>query len=265
MARSAARSRKQKPLSESLHRQLSLYALAAAGAGALVQPSEAEVVYTPIYQKITTNENFPIDLNHDGVTDFTIVNRLHRSNMQLKVLPAFGAYAVLGRYIGWAEAMLPGSIVGVNRPSGRPSSGNNIMASMGSYDYSAGSWFNVSDRYLGLAFKIHGKLHYGWARLTTNWNGQLKIEATLTGFAYETEPDIPIIAGDTGGLGEDGADASPGSETFSVPQSANPAATLGGLALGSSSLSSRRAPERLVVMAETPSRSSTRSSPAPQR
>ena len=233
-----ARSRKQKPLSESLHRQLSLYALAAAGVSALAQPSEAEVVYTPIYQKISANEQFAIDLNHDGVTDFTIVNRLRRSNMQLKVLPAFGGYAVLGQYIGWADAMHPGSMVGVNRPSGRPSFGNNIMASVGSYEgYNEGSWFNVSDRYLGLAFKIHGKLHYGWARLTTNWNGQLRIEATLTGFAYETEPDIPIIAGDTGGLGEGGADASPGSEPFSVPQPANPAATLGALALGAESRS----------------------------
>jgi len=241
MARPAARSRKQKPLCESLHRRLSLYALAAAGAGALVQPSEAEVVYTPIDQKIFANEQFAIDLNHDGVTDFTIVNRLHRSNMQLKVLPAFGGYAVLGQYIGWAEAMFPGSTVGVNRPSGRPSFGNNIMASVGSYEgYNEGSWFNVSDRYLGLAFKIHGKLHYGWARLTTNWNGQLKIETTLTGFAYETEPDIPIIAGDTGGLGESGADASPSGEMLSAPKPSQPPATLGALALGVNGLSSLR-------------------------
>ncbi len=237
--------RKTAKLSKSLHRDLSLYALAAGAAGvsvlALAQPADAEVVYTPIYQKISANEQFPINLNHDGVTDFTIVNRLHRSNMQLKVLPAFGGYAVLGQYIGWAEAMLPGSMVGVNRPSGRPSFGNNIMASFGSYGgYSQGSWFNVSDRYLGLAFKIHGKLHYGWARLTTNWNGQLKIEATLTGFAYETEPDIPIIAGDTAGLGENGADASPTGEMLSAPKPSQPPATLGALALGASGLSSWR-------------------------
>jgi hypothetical protein len=241
MPRPTAHSRKQKPLSESLQRRLSLYVLAAAGAGALVQPAEAEVVYTPIYQRISTNEQFPIDLNHDGVTDFTIVNRLHRFNMQLKVLPAFGGYAVLGRYIGWAEAMHPGSLVGVNRPSGRPSSGNNIMASRGSYGGSSeGSWFNVSDRYLGLAFKIHGELHYGWARLTTNWNDRLKIEATLTGFAYETRPDTPIIAGDTGGLGKDGADASPTSEILSAPKPTQLPATLGALALGAYGLSSWR-------------------------
>ena len=133
--------------------------------------------------------------------------------------------------------MLPGSMVGVNRPSGRPSSGNNIMASMGSYDYSAGSWFNVLDRYLGLAFKIHGKLHYGWARLTTNWNGQLKIEATLTGFAYETRPDIRIIAGDTGGLRESDDDASPMGEMLSAPEPSQSPATPGALALGAYGLS----------------------------
>jgi hypothetical protein len=242
MPRPAARPRKATPLSESLHRQLSLYVLAAAGVSALTQPSEAEVVYTPINHKIATNETFAIDLNHDGLTDFTIENLLHHFNMQLKVSPTFGGYEVIGQFVSWAEALRPGSMIGVNRPSGRPDrSRSGIMASVGSYlGYSNGSWFNVSDRYLGLAFKIHGKLHYGWARLSTNWNHNLKIEATLTGFAYETEPDIPIIAGDTGGLGKNGADASPRSEKLSVPSSSQPPVTLGALALGGNGLSAWR-------------------------
>jgi hypothetical protein len=241
MPRPAARSRKATPLSESLHRQLSLYVLAAAGVSAFAQPSEAEVVYTPINHKIATNETFAIDLNHDGLTDFTIVNLLHHFNMQLTVAPAFGGYAVIGQFVTWAAALRPGSLIGVNRPSGHASFTNQVMASVGSSEgYSNGSWFNVSDRYLGLAFKIHGKLHYGWARLSTNWNHNLKIEATLTGFAYETEPDIPIIAGDTGGLGKNGADASPRSEKLSVPSSPQPPVTLGALALGASGLSAWR-------------------------
>ncbi len=238
MPRPAARPRKATPLSESLHRQLPLYVLAATGVSALAQPSEAEVVYTPINHKIAANETFAIDLNHDGLTDFTIVNRLHHFNMQLTVAPAFGNYAVIGQFLTWAEAMHPGSLVGVSRPSGHPSFTNQVMASVGSYSgYSNGSWFNVSDRYLGLAFKNHGKLHYGWARLSTKWNHNLRIEATLTGFAYETEPDIPIIAGNTGGLGENGADASPRGEMLSTPKPALSPATLGALSLGATGFS----------------------------
>jgi hypothetical protein len=113
------------------------------------------------------------------------------------------------------------------------------MASSGSYNGTRqGAWFNISNRYLGLGFTIHGKIHYGWARLSTEWNPHaFRIEATLTGFAYETEPDMPITAGDTGGVGEDGAEASPSIDRLPVPKSAQPPATLGALALGASGVS----------------------------
>ncbi len=63
-----------------------------------------------------------------------------------------------------------------------------------------GDWNNVKDRYLGLKFKIQGKgkIHYGWARLNVRDHGHY-ITATLTGYAYETIPNKPIIAGKTKG------------------------------------------------------------------
>jgi len=63
----------------------------------------------------------------------------------------------------------------------------------GSVFYS-GSWINVNKRYLGLRFKIQGKYHFGWARLNVQV-ANLSITATLTGYAYETVPNKPIIAG----------------------------------------------------------------------
>src|SRR5579864_3478767 len=62
-------------LSESLHKQLSAYALAASAAGvgmlALAQPAEARVIYTPAHHKITiVHHHYKLDLNHDRVTDF---------------------------------------------------------------------------------------------------------------------------------------------------------------------------------------------------
>jgi len=49
-----------------------------------------------------------------------------------------------------------------------------------------------------LRFKIHGKTHYGWARLSIPF-ADYKFTATLTGYAYETVPNKPIIAGKTKG------------------------------------------------------------------
>jgi hypothetical protein len=47
---------------------------------------------------------------------------------------------------------------------------------------------------------IEGKVHYGWARLSTpkDWDRNQRW-ATLTGYAYETIPNKPIITGKTKG------------------------------------------------------------------
>ena len=50
--------------------------------------------------------------------------------------------------------------------------------------------------YLGLKFQIKGKTHYGWARLNVEVS-KTTITATLTGYAYETIPNKPILAGKT--------------------------------------------------------------------
>lgn len=59
--------------------------------------------------------------------------------------------------------------------------------------YFKGSWENgqkgVTNRYLGLEFKVNGNVHYGWVRL----NFPFSKGATITGYAYETIPNKPII------------------------------------------------------------------------
>jgi hypothetical protein len=83
-----------------------------------------------------------------------------------------------------------------------------------------GQWVNVTDRYLGLRFFIHGKAHYGWARLSVKVTGLFKDRAVLTGYAYETIPNKAIITGNTKAADDD------------VENLAPPPATLGRLALG---------------------------------
>jgi hypothetical protein len=54
--------------------------------------------------------------------------------------------------------------------------------------------------YLGLKFTIKGKIHFGWARVKVDTGLQQRpFLATLTGYAYETIPNKPIIAGETKG------------------------------------------------------------------
>jgi hypothetical protein len=65
----------QPQLSDAILKHINAYALVAGAAGvsiaALVQPSAAEIVYTPANYNIPANTNhIYLDLNHDGVPDF---------------------------------------------------------------------------------------------------------------------------------------------------------------------------------------------------
>ena len=60
----------------------------------------------------------------------------------------------------------------------------------------------VRNRYLGLKFVIHGKVHYGWARLSVTLGHHRQygdVSGTLTGYAYQTIPNKAIITGKTKG------------------------------------------------------------------
>src|SRR5262249_51449181 len=60
----------------------------------------------------------------------------------------------------------------------------------------SGQWVDRNNHYLGLRFKIDGKTHYGWARMSVNVQG-FDITGTLTGYAYETVANKGILAGQT--------------------------------------------------------------------
>src|SRR5579859_1702107 len=65
-------------LSEALHQQLNLYAIAAGAAGvgmlALAQAAEAKIVYTPAHKVISPNTNFYLDLLNNDSHDFLLSN-----------------------------------------------------------------------------------------------------------------------------------------------------------------------------------------------
>jgi len=193
-------------VSESLHHRLNAYVLAASAAGvsvlALTMPAEAKIVYTATHKIITGPVNsYNLDLNHDGITDFILTESYSCDSGCAYDLGGFGARSNNGIAVGAryrARALRSGARIG---PKQHFLSGNRQLVSIfldGTYRRS-GYWINVSNRYLGLQFKIKGETHYGWARLSVEVQRPLTITATLTGYAYETIPNKPIIAGKTHG------------------------------------------------------------------
>ena len=242
------RSRKTANLSDSIHQHLNTYALAAtaAGVGMLAQSAEARVVYTPAYHLIGKNAHYRLDLNHDGITDFTFVNSYGcNQDYCVDVLNAnaAGGNGVVGNRgflsIPYAFVLRQGSGVGPKKPfSGQ------LMAS---YNVGTlGRWQNVNGGYLGLRFDINGTIHYGWARLNVHLTNGV-FEALLTGYAYETTPNKPIITGKT-------EEAEEGSVDEANPATLNEPtlqpASLGLLAMGSPGLSVWRREESVLAAPE---------------
>jgi hypothetical protein len=240
--------RKTANLSDSVHHQLNSYALAAGAAGvgmlALAQPCQAKIVYTTAHITVPTNTLLPLDLNHDGVNDlsFTIGAAADSSFLFAYNLRTNGVVGEAQNY-RFASALKPGAHIGAER---KFLAGPKPDLLWGDYASSGGGgtlgkWKNADDRYLGVKFSIKGKIHYGWVRLRVSLPS--RIDAVITGYAYETIPGKAIIAGRTKGL-SDGVEQS----DAAVPVVATPqSATLGLLALGSNGWSISRREKSAVA------------------
>jgi len=197
-------SRKTSNLSESVRQQLKMYALAASAAGvgtlALSQPSAAKIVYTKTHRVI--GEHYHLDLNHDGTADFKLTNDYYPPQYYVSAAQPGGSNGVAVNHSYRARALFAGAKVGpkLNFHGARMA----VSDPNGVSDW-YGPWVNVKNRYLGLSFKINGKTHYGWARLNVKLMPYHGFTATLTGYAYETIPNKPIIAGRTAGTGDSNA------------------------------------------------------------
>ncbi len=189
-----------------------ILAASAAGVGvlALAQPAEARIVYTPVHKVISLGHPYALDLNNDGANDFEIevASSTCLTSCHLRELIAFACQACEGNQIsitGHDNNYLPSAAAletGAKIP-GESSASDAALAQqlrLGSHYSYFGNWFNVKSRYLGLTFRIHGKKHYGWARLNVRTHKHpFTVTGTLTGYAYETVPNKAIIAGKTHG------------------------------------------------------------------
>ena len=228
-----------------IEKRLLSYAVAAAAAGvgtmACSLPAEARVVYTSTFVQIPAGVMVNLDLNGDGNADFqfshssyggTSSNPEFRS--KLKILPQNQSNAIWG-LASSASAHGSGVMVG---SKGQFQQGHELMAvalyrcsySICRYG-SSGPWREATRLYLGLQFTIQGQTHFGWARVSVAATGR-GVFAAVTGYAYETVPNMSIVTGQTKGAVKRKKGASkPGPASF--PSSTSEPATLGLLARGS--------------------------------
>jgi hypothetical protein len=97
---------------------------------------------------------------------------------------------------------------------------------------SLGAWGKnrrATGPYMGFKFLINGEIHYGWARVNVQANF-LHLSATLTGYAYETVANRPILTGFTHGSMDSSSD--PSQENQARETQALAPGSLGQLALG---------------------------------
>jgi hypothetical protein len=256
--------RRQAITTPRLEQLLTAYTLGVTAAGAAImalsQLSGAEVVYTPAHQLIAPNTVVNIDLNHDGVVDFAIKNIFTSTRSSFHKLDQLIAETVGSQnqirgavYFADASALLPGSPIS---SGGHFFAGEGTMAAvLHSLDmqYScSGPWAFVNSRYLGLKLIIKGEPHFGWARLNVQCSiGEDHIYGVLTGYAYETVPERPMLAGEEQDSAEDnGAAVQDATRSEVVPPEP---LSLGRLAQGVSGLAAWRDKRRT----QSPSSQST--------
>jgi hypothetical protein len=199
-------------------KQLKSYALAAAAAGvglvALSNTASAQVIYTPT--KITLIDGTtPIDLDNDGVTDFTLTDavklKTSYSNRMLTVTGATGNEVVKGMGKGAAAALLQNAPISsgqtflhVDKAAGRMASvGYKCISSGNCPSFAIGPFKSVKNEYLGFKFTINGATHFGWARLNVKYliskGGNSSIQVYLSGYAYQATANTEIGAGQVTG------------------------------------------------------------------
>ena len=224
--------------------------VSAVGLGILALPpvATAEVVYTPTNKSVNEQQRrLPIDLNNDGHADASLfVNGYCASGSGARnCYGSIFASGLNGNQAmtngGFASAARIGKIIGhqdkfANFPQmAKCHSDAGINGTSSHTD--KGPWLNVKAHYLGFKFKINGETHYGWARVTTQ-GFNCNPSAILTGYAYETVPNRPIVAGIKS---DDAAQMTPQGDENAAAQP-EIYAELGMLAVGARSLEIWRKP-----------------------
>jgi hypothetical protein len=204
-------SRVTERLNPILDARLIAYMAAGMGVVTMAQSADAKIVYTPANIAIGRNTHVSVDLNNDGLPDFTFSNfqtqnaPLGFKTFLLSVKPDWKANRVVyfhsskGRGRTCAADLPARQQVGP-QAAFQPGYSQVLLEESTGSAYSTVRycpWAGTQTRkgYVGVKFNIGGQTHYGWIRLTVAGFSS----ATITGYAYETVPNKSISTGATSG------------------------------------------------------------------
>jgi hypothetical protein len=217
-------------LAPRLTKHLLAYAAVAGAAAATASRAEAEIIATQVHTSI--HYDYYLDLNHDGINDFHIHSYYFSVDGSVTVKPLIQGNRIVADaqscYPLGAAALPLGAVIG----PGKPFNANANCMALDLGGFYIGPWVDVQDHYLGFAFVIDGKIHFGWARLSMKYFTCFGCIEWIEGYAYETIPGKAIIAGDTG----------------QSTQASGQPATLGALAAGAPALNLWRKQEEEVAI-----------------
>jgi len=198
-----------------LTKKLASYSVLATAVLAIDNTVDAQIVYTKVNDTICPNNSYNLDLNGDGITDFNIV--------------AYSGTARACITYGWNRSVRfspegSGGGLAVDRKTLEPIVFNSQQPIDHHYPLSSeirgtlinrddvygqgfggisqGGPFDTTDhnKFVGLWIKLNKSFYYGWARITIlnhpgnhNFNGYC---AVLTDYAFNTQPNTPILAGE---------------------------------------------------------------------
>ena len=184
-----------------------VFILAVALLGVL-SPAAAQIVYSPVNVSIPVGGSYYLDVNRDGVTDFTVRSQLLQDYCQfgdgyawnLSITPGAGDSVVVTTD-GYVAALPAGARIDSSRNFSPDAELLTGLAWGLCGTGISGPWLNLPNRYVGLQLRLRGAndIHYGWAKLSDagyiDHDGHLHASTFLQGFAYQTAPDVAIMAG----------------------------------------------------------------------
>jgi hypothetical protein len=209
--------RQPKKLSSTLERRVSGYALAAGAVGvgalAVAHPAEAKIVYTPTHHVLKKGDKVVIEFAGQSaftleVTPCSQIGSCYGNFLSQGMISGSGGSNNLVSFKSccttWGIPFVPDLKQGARIP---PKTGGSSFAAHGVLEQRMSNgqyrlnWLpGTKDRYEGFKFSLGGKYHYGWARMSIRGpHNPPGITVVLTGYAYETIPNKPIIAGKTKG------------------------------------------------------------------
>lgn len=187
--------------------------------------ANAQIVYTDVIPDVVRGCNYPspcgadflIDLNNDGINDFTFAPRAHSfscgncSPNPVNILGTRDSALVISTAQSWIVDTVGGfdlnksmdsSLAWTNAEYNLAQNGERCMACTngnGSHKVTqgiTGNWQNVSGKFMGLKIKMGSDFYYGWIKLGVSI-ASYSVSITIMEYAYNSIPNQPILAGQT--------------------------------------------------------------------